>query len=80
MGKSLKRTTLDSLPAIVREGGWIDIGHDSAIKLSGRSLLHRCNGRVARRPVAWLVEELPLLNWILHRESEKGVDLPCQPA
>ena len=77
--KRPRRLLMDQLPPKVRSGAWVDIGHDCAIKLSGRSILHRCNGKVTRRGLGWLVNEMPLLNWILHRE-ENTVDSECQPA
>ena len=68
---------IDQLAPVVRTGKWIDIGHDSRIKLSGRMILHRCNGRVSRHGLGWLVRDKPRLNWML---AQNSVDSMCQPA
>lgn len=78
--KGSRRRLSDQLPPVLLAGGWVDIGHGVAIRLSGRSLLHRCNGKVTRRGLGWLVNELPLLNLILHQSGEKSIDAECQPA
>lgn len=57
------------LAPILLAGDWVDIGYDSALKLSGESLLHRYNGRSYKRSFGWLVEDRPLLNWILSKNS-----------
>jgi hypothetical protein len=74
-----RKRLIDQLPPVLRAGEWIQIGHDSAIRLSGRSLLHRCNGVTQRHGLSWLVHDKPLLNWMLHRENFI-VDRACQPA
>lgn len=79
MDKARKPRLIDQLPPVVRRGGWVDIGHDSKIRLSGRTLLHRCNGVTSRYGLRWLVLDRPLLNYALHK-CEIGVDAACQPA
>ena len=56
---------IDQIAPVVAAGGWVDIGYDSAIKLEGGKILHRVSGVVKPRKLSWLVDELPLLNWIL---------------
>jgi len=75
----LKDHALNDIPPVLLGGEWVDVGHDSAIRLDAisGSILHRCNGKIRKHSIDWLVAELPLLNWILHR-SQKNVDLQCQ--
>jgi len=67
---------MNRLAPVVREGKWIDIGHDSKIKLSGRSLLHCYEGKTTRHGLEWLIHDRPLLNWVL---SKNPIDVSCPP-
>ena len=60
----MKHSTKDIAPVLL-SGEWIDIGYASAIRLEGDSIFHRVDGEVKKRKLSWLLEELPLLNWIL---------------
>jgi len=55
----------NSLAPVLRNGEWLDIGYETAIKMEGGKLLHRQGKRVTVRELTWLTEEMPLLNWIL---------------
>lgn len=58
---------IEQIPPILKSGGWVDVGHDSAIRLDGEHILHRLNGKTKRHNLDWLVIELPLLNYILKK-------------
>lgn len=63
------------LPPILQDGGWVDIGHNSAIRLDGEELQHRVGNKVLSRPINWLRDELPLLDWILRQEKALTCDV-----
>jgi hypothetical protein len=56
---------------VLLSGEWIDIGYDSAIRYDEGKILHRFNGQVKKRKLSWLLEEVPLLNWILQNSQKK---------
>ena len=75
------QSPVSEFPPILKEGGWVDIGYDSALKFDNGKLLHRLNGEVIRRRLKWLMVERPLLVWILqYATRETNVDTECKPA
>jgi len=58
-------SVLDEIAPILLTGQWIEVGYDSAIKLEGEIILHRYNGQIVQQKLSWLLDEVPLLNWIL---------------
>ena len=72
---------VSEFPPILKEGGWVDIGYNSALKFSEGKLWHRLNGKIVSRPERWLMVDRPLLVWILKYATRKaGVDSECEPA
>tara|TARA_R100000700_G_scaffold30415_2_gene37395 strand:+ start:886 stop:1116 length:231 start_codon:yes stop_codon:yes gene_type:complete len=69
---------VSEVPPVLQQGGWINIGYDSALKFDKGKLFHRLNGKVIQRNTKWLMVERPLLVWVLNRES--GIDSACKPA
>lgn len=63
------------LPPVLHGGEWVDIGHNCAIRLDGNSLQHRVEGKVAKKPLCWLRDELPLLDWMLRQEKALTCDV-----
>jgi|19_taG_2_1085344.scaffolds.fasta_scaffold43406_3 hypothetical protein len=75
------QSPVSEFPPILKEGGWVDIGYDSALKFSEGKLWHRLNGKIVSRPEGWLMVERPLLVWILqYATRETCVDTGCKPA
>ena len=78
MLQSAHSQKLNQVAPVLRDGDWVTIGYDSEIKLQGCKILHRLDGRITRHPLAWLVDDKPLLNWILGKQSKKNtVDVAC---
>ena len=63
------------LPPVLHGGGWVPIGHESAIRLSNGELQHRVGEDIASKPLGWLRDELPLLDWILRQEKALTPDV-----
>jgi hypothetical protein len=68
---------LRSIPRVLLDGSWKDIGFKSSIRIvkneaNGGSftLQHRFNGKVFKRPIAWLTEDKPLLCYALREKNE----------
>lgn len=59
------------IPPVLQQGGWVDIGYDSALRVDNGRLLHRLNGEVIRRSLDWLMVERPLLVWVLQYATGK---------
>lgn len=62
-------TLLPLVAPVLQKGDWVDIGHDSAIKLDAENemLLHRLEGKVTRHFLSWLVTDRALLNYALSK-------------
>ena len=69
---------VNEFPPVLQEGGWVNIGYNSALKFSEGKLLHKLNGRTFLRPESWLMVDRPLLVWILkHSNLKAEVDSAC---
>ena len=66
------------IPDCLKRGGWVMIGHDSAIRLDEGRIVHRLGGKSRIHPLSWLIDEMPLLNLALHKQN--GVDTLCKSA